>query len=672
MKNHTEFFAKKLGAVRDNISDLLDEIENDNDEKKSLSKISQKYRYKKQDELLSQYHFESKIQSSLASLIADNDNIQHYKKLQKIKKQLLIEFLYKQEKNAKINFLVIDKILANLNSGKDIIPLDNCDMWDTILEQLILFFTLYLDQEHCSLSEYYIKDCEEYHLVKHLLFFHKETKFKKIRFSDGEVVFPKNTEQQILTLLENRIRNINTISFIDYIVNLGKRKSYQDKPLAFLFNLAIKNLFFQNRKTKEDLGDFDKIIDFAYHFIGLYDCYPYNEIQYLVLHERYDLLFELLPKMALYVKYYPLRNSVNIGEICLFIKHALFGPLTEQSLNKIEFEYQDLYNLFGTVSLKMDAEKTFSAFFAQDEIGLFGLNANLLNKLSIPSKDVNKYYSFPNDKNEKIDKTIRYSPIVRHNGGYLFPAFAITRNFFFDSILDRSRKQVEKLDDKIGIQLEDLLLKVFNSNGREIHRGRYKEKGKDRHYGLEADLVIKADGRIFLFECKKRMPSQSAMCGDHFELFDYFVSTIFKASIQLEKQETLLRQKGEIIFENSILTYEQEQIYKLIVLPYNLFGFMTKTPLAFLDSLMHYRAEYKGNDVNFCSRVKEVNDRAKKLMKQREKIQNFADRMMLIPLELLISKSADKNFLETLARMTQMTVQGVKDPFELYHGLNWS
>lgn len=179
MKNHTEFFIKRLGAVRDSISDLLDEIENDSDEKKSLNKISQKYGYKTQDELLSQYHFELKMQSNLASLITDDDNIQHYKTLQKIKKQLLIEFFYKQEKTAKINFLVIDRILANLNCKKDIIPLDNCDMWDTILEQLILFFTLYLDQEHHSLSKCFIKDCEEYHLAKHLLFFHKETKFKK-------------------------------------------------------------------------------------------------------------------------------------------------------------------------------------------------------------------------------------------------------------------------------------------------------------------------------------------------------------------------------------------------------------------------------------------------------------------------------------------------------------
>lgn len=495
---------------------------------------------------------------------------------------------------------------------------------------------------------------------------------KKIRFIDGEVDFPKSTERQILTLLENRIRNLNILSFIDYIVDLGKRESHQDKPLMFLFNLAIKNLSTQNRKTKEDVEDFDKIIDFAYHFIGLYDYYPYNEIPYLVLHERYDLLFELLPKMALYVKYYPLRNSVNIGEICLFIKHSLFGSSTEQSLNEIGITYQDLDKLFRMISLKMDAEKTFSVFFSQDEIGSFGLNANLLNKLSIPSKDVNKYCSFPNDKNEKIDKTIRYSPIVRHNGGYLFPAFTITKNFFFDSILDRSRKPIKNLDDKIGIQLEDLLLKVFNSNGREMHCGHYKEKEKDKHYELEADLAIKADGHIFLFECKKRMPSLSAMCGNHFELFDYFVSTIFKASIQLEKQEALLRQEGKIIFEDSTLTYKQEKIYKFIVLPYNLFGFMTKIPLAFLDSLLHYRAEYNGNDVNFCSRVKEINDRVEKLMKQREKIQNFADRMILIPLELLISKSADENFLATLARMAQMIFQGVKDPFELYRGLNWN
>lgn len=672
MKNHTEFFIKRLGAVRDSISDLLDEIENDNDEKKSLSKISQKYGYKTQDGLLSQYHLELKIQSNLASLIIDDDNIQHYKTLQKIKKQLLIEFFYKQEKTAKINFLVIDRILENLNTNKCIASFDDCDTWNTILEQLILLFTLYVDQEHHSLSKCFIKDCEEYHLAKHLLFFHKETKFEKIRFIDGEVVFPKSTERQILTLLENRIRNLNILSFIDYIVDLGKRKSHQDKPLMFLFNLAIKNLSTQNRKTKEDVEDFDKIIDFAYHFIGLYDCYPYNEIPYLVLHERYDLLFELLPKMALYVKYYPLRNSVNIGEICLFIKYSLFGSSTEQSLNEIGITYQDLDKLFRMIVLKMDTEKSFSAFFTQDEIRLFGLNANLLNKLSISGKDVNKYCSFPNDKNEKIDKTIRYSPIVRHNGGYLFPAFTITKNFFFDSILDRSRKQIKKLDDRIGIQLEDLLLKALNSNGREIHRGCYKEKEKDKHYGLEADLVIKADGHIFLFECKKRMPSPSAMCGNHFELFDYFVSTIFKASIQLEKQEALLRQEGKIIFEDSTLTYKQEKIYKFIVLPYNLFGFMTKIPLAFLDSLLRYRAEYNGNDTNFYSRVKGTNDCAEKLMKQREKMQNFADRMILIPLELLISKSADKIFLATLARMAQMTFQGVKDPFELYRGLNWN
>lgn len=51
------------------------------------------------------------------------------------------------------------------------------------------------------------------------------------------------------------------------------------------------------------------------------------------------------------------------------------------------------------------------------------------------------------------------------------------------------------------------------------------------------------------------------------------------------------------------------------------------------------------------------------------KKQNFADRGSNI-LELLISKSADKKFLETLILMTQAILQGVKDPFELYHELN--
>lgn len=669
MRNYSDFFVKTLNRVRENISDLLDEIKVNDDEQKILSKIFQRYKYETQGDFLSKYSFKTKIQNELHSLIITNDenniDAEQYKILSKIRKQLLIEYYCDtQENNAKLNFLVINQILGSFNFKQNILSFDEIKSWNIPLEQLILFFSLYPNENDYLFDRNVpIKDCEERYLAKHLAFFHQKTKFKKIKFIDGKIFFNKGEEQKILDFIETKIRNLNILKFIDYIVLLGTKREYQDRPLMFLFNLALKNLSVKSKKQAKDLKEFDKVIEVAYHFVGLYDCYLYDEIQYFTLSDRYDLLFELLPKMAMYVNYYPLRSSLDTNEVCLFIKYALFGNLTKQAFNELGIAYQDLEKLFYIINDKIHIEKTHSIFLDQNEIELLNLNTDLLEKLSISDYEVNKYYSFPNDKKEIMDKSIKYSPIIRLENGYLFPAFGITKNFFYNAILDRSRTKIPQLDNHIGLQLEDLLTTIFGSNGQEIHRKHYKQNGE--YY--DSDLAIKTNGCIFLFECKKRMPNSSAMRGDEFEFFSYLVSTIMKASMQLERQERLLEEQGKILFDNSTLTYNKENVYKFIVLPNNLFCFMALLPPTFLNTLVYYKASYLGEEGKKKKMVNKLNTLVSTFQQDYLSEPLILRRMALIPLELLISKSSDKFFLNTLATMTQMKFQKITDPFDAYY-----
>lgn len=586
--------------------------------------------------------------------------------LEKISTQIELDYLAKKiEKNKAQLYHSISHALIyyGIYRGRNIVTFQDTIFWEELITKLHLL--------NLMNSSYYSSCCDEnyynhpdFNRLPKLIDAKRNIEEKlneKISIIDSVVIFQKEQEEKIVKKIEKKLSQLHLFNFLRYIFNLyeeNKRKHNIELtiPYKYIVNILIKNIANSNHKIN-DHKKVSNALELLNSFIILYQLKEEKfKTMYLTEHD----LVEHLKNQVLYLNFYPiyrLKTNTLIEYIENLIKPNICRELF---VAKFGFSITELIDFFKLLDEQQDNIVTF-----QDG-KTFDHELKILELFSIDAKEINKGYTsiknLPNNRN-----IFTMNPIIKFKNEFYIIGFRYFKMNFYNSLVEKIRKLLDndinaKIGNSVDIFVENIFTNIQEKNSYEIFSGKYKPPKKE---DPESDLTLKLDKDIIFIENKNKYLTNHSFSGSDSNILKDLVLSFAFSQKQLFKHERNLKTHEKFLFlkDKRELKYDNQNIVKISISTSNWFNIMNNIPQVLLSLLIKLRFHIEEN------KTYENKDDFVKANKYLDELQNtinelynnekFEMRVVLnqtlfLPLELIVEKYQDDNFIECLKILVGM------------------
>ncbi|HBC9414283.1 TPA: hypothetical protein KE845_004501, partial [Escherichia coli] len=208
----------------------------------------------------------------------------------------------------------------------------------------------------------------------------------------------------------------------------------------------------------------------------------------------------------------------------------------------------------------------------------------------------------------------------------------------------------------IDLFVEETFFKIQKKHGYQLYSGNYTPPKKENP---ESDLLIETESDLILIENKNKYLTHASFSGSESNIVKDFVLSYVFSQKQLLKHERNLRTYKQIIFtkDQRVVNYNDQNIIKISVSTNNWFNIMINPSSIILPIIKNLRFDVKddGRDSDFVKANKYL-DELDSIIDEFDKNNSLDMRVILnqtvfLPLELLIDKSNDDDFIKILKQL---------------------
>jgi hypothetical protein len=259
------------------------------------------------------------------------------------------------------------------------------------------------------------------------------------------------------------------------------------------------------------------------------------------------------------------------------------------------------------------------------------------------------------------------NPIIKYKDEFYVIGFKYFKMNFYNTLVEKIRINLDKkVNDKIGKNVEHLVENIFQEKqsnyNYEIFLGDYKISKKIK---FESDLILRDDKNITLIEIKNKYLTGKSFSASKVNILKDLIFSFVTSQKQLLKHEQNLQNYKSLKFieDKRELIYENQNIVKISVSTNNWFNIMNNIPQTLLLSLIKLRFNIEEdktyeNKKDFIKANKYL-DELQEVITELYQNENFDMRIILnqtlfLPLELIVDKYNDNNFIECLKSLVGM------------------
>lgn len=580
--------------------------------------------------------------------------------LRNISAQLEIEYLQnKMKKEDAIFYCSFSDALTHygIYRGSKLPSFQFVDFWNVLLK---MFYVLNLmnNNKYSSRCDDNFLKIQGYDKLSRLVDAVKNINDKlneELDIIDGCVSFKQGQEERIVRKIEGKMSRLNLFNALRFIFdiyndNKNKHKIEITLPYKYIINILIKNISNSNHKSNNK----KKIcyaIELLTSFISLYQL---KEDKFAVAGLSSLNVVEHLTKQVLYSNFYPIY-SLKTTTLIDYINNIIQPSIDNDSfVSCFGFSLKDLVDFFRFLDKQKDDVISIS------NENVFKSDLKILELFSVDANIINKNYSTKSSL-LKSENLFAMNPVVKYKNMYYIIGFKYFKLNFYNSLLDKIRKSIDgRINSKIGSNIdlfvEKTFFKIQKNHGYQLYSGNYTPPKKENP---ESDLLIKTERDLILIENKNKYLTHASFSGSEPNILKDFVLSYVFSQKQLLKHERNLRTYKQIIFtkDQRVVNYDGQNIVKISVSTNNWFNIMINPSAIILPIIRNLRFSVKDDesDSDFVKANKYL-DELNSIIDEFEKNNSLdmpviLNQTVFLPLELLIDKSSDDEFIEILKQL---------------------
>lgn len=228
--------------------------------------------------------------------------------------------------------------------------------------------------------------------------------------------------------------------------------------------------------------------------------------------------------------------------------------------------------------------------------------------------------SLPREKRAGANFTDR--PLISlGEDDYLLPSLPFSTPAMLEAVLAQLR--AAKVDEDMGLAIEDFLLKELQRHGLTVSTGKYKAGGKD----WECDIVIETAKRVIFLEIKKKSLTRAARAGMESALLIDIAASLVSSTLQAMRHEEQLR-KGPLVLTLkdgtlNTINLDGREVERFAVTLHDYGGFQDRLLLqAILGVQM--RLQFSTDDSGVKKKIEQINNAMVELRQVNKKLWTIA------------------------------------------------
>lgn len=386
----------------------------------------------------------------------------------------------------------------------------------------------------------------------------------EIKFISGLDDLYKKLEQKIsefggINLIFECLGHLNYDSkFKRYVFlkDLNPGDKQPQIPWGYLLNLSLKHLQFKHiskRFKYEKL--LNEIIELSTRIInGVYNVQDYSIWPYFYLGLKN--LPQHVSNMVLYDSLFKISQSnilleLKLCEYLFSFDQDFFKDNLGFTIDEFITVGKDFYNIWDKENKPILIQLSKKVNYALS----YDTYIKILNFMS-HTDNLNNNYIEPDDY-QKIN--FHEKPLLKFNSSsFLLPAVSWSAPNFYESLASFLREPCElqlnkKLNDILGVRLEEFIAKLLNKNGINFIKG---GKYKFNKNISECDFVIECEKSIIIIEVKMKVLTRESKSGRNYRIFIDLSKSLLYSQIQAGKVEILLKRNRKISLKENNKRYE--------------------------------------------------------------------------------------------------------------------
>lgn len=580
--------------------------------------------------------------------------------LRNISAQLEIEYLQnKMKKEDAIFYCSFSDALTHygIYRGSKLPSFQFVDFWNVLLKMFYVLSLMNNNNFSSRCDDNFLK-MQGYDKLSRLVDAVKNINDKlneELDIIDGCVSFKQGQEERIVRKIEGKMSRLNLFNALRFIFNIyndnkNKHKIEITLPYKYILNILIKNISNSNHKSNNK----KKIcyaIELLTSFISLYQL---KEDKFAVAGLSSLNVVEHLTKQVLYSNFYPIY-SLKTTTLIDYINNIIQPSIDNDSfVSCFGFSLKDLVDFFRFLDKQKDDVISIS------NENVFKSDLKILELFSVDANIINKNYSTKSSL-LKSENLFAMNPVVKYKNMYYIIGFKYFKLNFYNSLLDKIRKSIDgRINSKIGSNIdlfvEKTFFKIQKNHGYQLYSGNYTPPKKENP---ESDLLIETERDLILIENKNKYLTHASFSGSEPNILKDFVLSYVFSQKQLLKHERNLRTYKKIIFtkDQRVVNYDGQNIVKISVSTNNWFNIMINPSAIILPIIRNLRFSVKDDesDSDFVKANKYL-DELNSIIDEFEKNNSLdmpviLNQTVFLPLELLIDKSSDDEFIEILKQL---------------------
>ena len=580
--------------------------------------------------------------------------------LQNISTQLEIEYLQnKIKKEEAIFYCSFSDALKHygIYRGSKLPSFEFVDFWNVLL-QMFYVLNLMNNNNYSSRCDDNLLKMPGFDKLRRLVGSVKNINDKlkeEIDIIDGCVFFKHGQEERIVSKIEDKMSRLNLFNALRFIFNIynddkNKHKIEITLPYKYILNILIKNIYNSNHKSDNKKKTF-YAIELLTSFISLYQL---KEDKFAVAGLSSLNIVEHLTKQVLYSNFYPiysLKTTTLIDYIDNIIQPSIDN---DYFISYFGFSLKELVGFFWF----LDKQKDDVICISNENV--FKSDLKILELFSVDANIINKNYSTKSSL-LKSENLFAMNPVVKYGNMYYIIGFKYFKLNFYNSLLDKIRRSIDgRINSKIGSNIdlfvEKTFFKIQKKHGYQLYSGNYTPPKKENP---ESDLLIETESDLILIENKNKYLTHASFSGSESNILKDFVLSYVFSQKQLLKHERNLRIYKQITFtkDQRVVNYNGQNIVKISVSTNNWFNIMNNPSAIILPIIKNLRFNVKadGSDSDFVKANKYL-DELDFIIDEFDKNNSLnmpviLNQTVFLPLELLIDKSSDDEFIKILKQL---------------------
>ncbi|WKL82053.1 MULTISPECIES: hypothetical protein [Raoultella] len=600
--------------------------------------------------------------------------------LKKISSQLEVEFLQKKllKKDAQFYCSFSDALIHyGIYRESKIISFLYVDFWKDLLRMLHTL-NLVNQNNYSTRCDENIYKTPGYSRLPELVASAKliNEKLKEhIDIIDGDVVFRKNQEDVIIKKIEIKLSKLDLFEALKIVFAIYEddKKNFKFEktiPYKYIINILIKNIS-QSSHKNNDKKKCIYAVELLTSFISLYQL---KEDKFAIVGISGETIVRHLKNQVLYSNFYPIY-SLKTSTLINYINYIVKQSINEESFfNSFGFRINDLIKFINFL------DNHNGDIIRIPTTGLIKSVHKILESFSVEADSINRNYSSIENliKNSNI---FAMNPIIRYRGNYYVIGFRYFKLNFYNSLVDRIRNTIDKdVNSKIGLNVDLFVENLFGSiqskHGYEIFSGNYTPPKKENP---ESDLIIKTNNEIIFIENKNKYLNHASFSGSESEILKDFALSFAFSQTQLLKHERNIRNYKKITFKTDKrkLEFTGQKIIKISISTNNWYNIMNNPSSIVLQSLRNLRFNVPKDDKSDFSKANKYLSELNSVIDDisidtNVDMATVLTQTVFLPLELLVDKYQDEDFLITLKKLVvvKMNTDNILNVYDYCKYLN--